>query len=96
MRKFMCLQNEDEAIEKFKDGDILVIPFATQKIIGILKKSSAIICEHSDTGSYAAVAGQVLGRPVIVGAAGATKILHSGTAVTVDSKKGLVFCSGNG
>ncbi len=93
----LCVcKNEDEAIEKFKDGDILVIPFATQKIIGILKKSSAIICEHSDAGSYAAVVGQVLGRPVIVGAAGATKILHSGTAVTVDSKKGLVFCSGNG
>ena len=29
--------------------------------------------------------------PVIVGAVGATKILKSGTAVTVDGKRGLVF-----
>ena len=29
--------------------------------------------------------------PVIVGAVGATKILKSGTAVTVDGKRGLVY-----
>ena len=42
--------------------------------------------------SHAAIVGQALGIPVIVGALGATKILKSGTAVTVDAKRGMVYC----
>ena len=53
------------------------------------------MCERFGRDSYAAVAGQLLGCPVIVGAVGATKILHSGTVVTVDAKNGVVYSGDN-
>ena len=92
----LCVcDNEEEALEKFRAGDIRVIPFASQKLIDILKTASAIVCERFGMDSYAAVAGQLLGCPVIIGAVGATKILHSGTVVTVDAKNGVVYSGDN-
>jgi len=88
----VCVCKNEEEIEKyFHDGDIVVLPFATNKTIDYLRNATAIICEADGTDSYAAMVGQILNRPVIVGAAGATKILHSGTTVTVDSEKGIVY-----
>lgn len=86
--------SEDEADDNFSDGDILVVPSVTQKSLDLLRRASGIICEHGGVDSYAAIVGEVLNIPVIVGAAGATKILHSGTTVTLDGEKGIVF-SGN-
>lgn len=88
----LCVcSSEQEAEKSFRDGDILVLPFATNKIIDILRRASAIVCETDGLDSYAAIVGQILDRPVIVGAMGAVKILRSGTVVTVDSQKGLVY-----
>jgi pyruvate kinase len=83
--------NEDEAYENFNDDDILVIPSVSQKSLSILRRASGIICEHGGMDSYAAIVGEVLNIPVIIGATGATKILHSGTTVTLDGEKGIVF-----
>ena len=56
----------------------------------ILRTASAIITEKSGADSHAAVVGLSLDIPVIVGAENATKILKSGTAVTVDAGRGIV------
>lgn len=91
----LCVcRSEEEALEKFRDGDILVIPSASIKLVDIMRRAGGIVCERAGVDSYAAIVGQVLGRPVIVGAAGATGILRSGTTVTVDSEKGIVFTGG--
>ncbi|MDD4772644.1 MAG: pyruvate kinase [Eubacteriales bacterium] len=91
----LCVcNNEEEATAKFNDDEILVIPYVSPKSLNILRRASGIICELGDSHSYAAVAGEILNIPVIVGADGATKILRSGTSVTLDGEKGFVF-SGN-
>ena len=88
----LCVcKNEQEALASFRDGEILVIPETTNRLLPLLRHAAGIICEAPGTDSHAAIAGMTLDIPVIVGALGATKILKSGTAVTVDGKRGLVF-----
>lgn len=83
--------NEKEALETCKEGDILVIPNASNKIVDILRKCSGIICERDGLDSYVAMVGQILKIPVIIGAVDATKILKSGTTVTIDINRGAVY-----
>ncbi len=83
--------DEDQALASFKDGDILVIPTTSNRIISILRHASGIVCERDGADSHAAIVGQTLNIPVIVGAAGATKLLKSGTTVTIDGRTGTVY-----
>ena len=89
----LCVcRDEAEMRQKFKDGDILVIPSTSNKVIDLLRHARGIVCEIDGEDSHAAIVGQALGIPVIVGALGATRILKSGTAVTLDAKRGMVYC----
>jgi len=91
----LCVcRDEDEAVRTFREGEILVIPSVTSGIIGTLRHAAGIICEKDGIDSTAAIVGQALNIPVVVGSTGATKILKSGTVVTLDAAKGTVF-SGN-
>lgn len=88
----LCVcSSEEEALKKFKNGDILVIPQASNKILNLLKNSSGIIAEAEGMNSHAAIVGLALDKPVIVNAESATKILKSGTTVTLDAARGIVF-----
>ncbi len=84
--------NDTEALEKCRPGDIVVVSTASDKIIDVLRHASGIICERGGVDSYAAIVGKTLNIPVII-AENATKILKSGTAVTVDGKRGMVYCN---
>ncbi|MGI6202178.1 MAG: pyruvate kinase [Eubacteriales bacterium] len=87
----LCVCTGENAIpQDFEDGDIIVVPSASEKIIRYLRRARGIISERGGVDSYAAIVGQALGIPVIVGADGATKILRSGTAVTLDAARGIV------
>ncbi len=86
---------EQEALERFERGQILVIPKTTNAVLPLLKTAAGIVTEENGTDSHAAVVGMTLDIPVIVGAANATQILRSGTAVTLDAQKGIV-CAGTG
>jgi pyruvate kinase len=88
----LCVcRSEEEAFEKFAEGDILVIHRTSDRLMPLLEKASGIIAESPGPASHAATVGVKLGIPVIVGAANATKILRSGTAVTLDATRGIVF-----
>lgn len=92
----LCVcSDEEEAIEKFRDGDILVLPKTTNRVLPLIKKASGVITEISGQTSHAAIACLALGKPIIVGAENATKLLKDGTTVTMDAGKAIVFC-GNG
>jgi len=88
----LCVCNsEEEALIRFSDGDILVIPETSNNVMKILKKAGGIITEKGGTASHAATVGLLLDIPVICGAESATKILKNGTVVTVDAAHGLVY-----
>jgi pyruvate kinase len=91
----LCVcKDEAEAREKFREGDIIVIPKTSNAIMPLIKKSSGIIAEQDGISSHAAVVGFTLDLPVIVGAKGATQILKSGTTVILDGTRGIVFNGG--
>lgn len=80
-----------EAEKSFRDGGILVAPFTSNEMLPIMKKASAIVVEEEGTNNHAATVGLALDIPVIVGAQNATHILKSGSVITVDPKKGIVY-----
>ncbi|MDP4120289.1 MAG: pyruvate kinase [Bacillota bacterium] len=88
-------QNEAEALKNFTDGDILVIPKTSNEILPLIKKASGIITEIGGINSHAAIVGLTLDKPVIVGATNATKLLKTGTNVTMDASRGIVFTGNN-
>ncbi len=88
----LCVaENVQQALREFNEGDILVIPNTTNELLPVLKNASGIITETGGVTSHAAVVGMTLEIPVITGAKGATKILRTGTVVTIDSARGLVY-----
>ena len=80
-----------EANDKFEEGNILVVPFTTNEMLPILKRASAIIVEEAGIGTHAAIVGLALEIPVVVGAENATLILKSGSVVTIDADRGIVY-----
>ena len=86
---------EQDAMERFVGGQILVIDKTSNNILPLLKTAAGIITEEDGSDSHAAIVGMTLDIPVIVGAKNATQILHSGTAVTIDADKGLVSSGNN-
>jgi len=84
-------KSASEASKAFQDGDILVIEKTTNDYLSIIKKAKGIIVEEDGLGCHAAIVGMALDIPVITGAKGATKILKSGTLITMDCTRGLVY-----
>lgn len=80
---------------KFRDGDIAVIDRLSTDMIPRLKKSSGIITEATDHLEDLNILSMALDIPIIIGAAGATKILKSGTSITMDASNGMVYAGHN-
>ncbi len=90
----LCVcKTEEEALKKFKEGDILVIPKTSNNLFKIMKRASGIITEVGGLTSHAAVAGLAMDIPVIVNAKYATDILKSGATVCIDAEAGTVSSS---
>lgn len=88
----VCIgSNLEELKDKFKKGQILVCEYTDKDIVEFMEKASAIIVEQGGLTSHAAIVGLNLGKPTIVGAEGATKVLKDGDIVTVDAVTGLVY-----
>ena len=88
----VCVATSYEELEKnFCDGDIVVTNNIVKSMIPILKKASGIISEETGEANNASILAAALDIPVIVAAPGATKVLKSGTTITMDAKRGLVY-----
>lgn len=88
----VCIgSSQKELKDKFKEGQILVCEYTDKDIVEFMEKASAIIVEQGGLTSHAAIVGLNLGKPTIVGAEGATKLLKDGDIVTVDAVTGLVY-----
>ncbi|PYG87279.1 pyruvate kinase [Ruminiclostridium sufflavum DSM 19573] len=82
-----------DAVDSFVDGNILVAPFTDNSMLPVIKRAAAVVVEEGGHASHTATVGLALDIPVIVGAENATKILKSGSVVTVDAERGLVLRS---
>ena len=90
----LCVcKDADEALRTFRDGDILVLPQTSNVVLPLVRKASGLILEDDNPNGHGAIAGMSLNLPVIIGAAGATKILKSGAVVTLDADRGVVSCN---
>ena len=88
----VCVCSNDEELEKkFRAGDIVVVEQTTNEMVHKLKDAAGIITETGDRYSHAAVVGMTLEIPVITSARNATRILKSGTFVTMDAEQGIVY-----
>ncbi len=75
----MVCRSDEEALENFTAGEILVIHETNNSLLPIMKKAAGIITEVDGLNSHAAIVGLALNKPVIVGAKNATLLLKTGT-----------------
>ena len=88
----LCVcKNEEEALERFNGGEILVIPETSNRIMSLLRNARGIVTERGGNSSHAAIVGLSLDIPVITGATHATDQLRSGLTVTLDASTGTVY-----
>jgi len=78
-------------LDQVEEGDILVTRFTDAAYIPAMERAAGIVTEEGGLTSHAAVAGISLGKPVIVGAAGATRRIPDGSLVTLDVAHGLIL-----
>jgi len=72
-------------IKQFKKGEILVTTMTDPDWEPIMKMASAIVTDRGGRTSHAAIVSRELGLPAIVGAGNATRVLKTGSLVTVDT-----------
>ena len=75
----------------YGEGDIVVLDRLNSDMIPVLKSASGIITESNDHIEDLKILAMALDIPVITGAAGATKILKTGTSITLDASNGMVY-----
>jgi len=88
--KVCVCESEEDVIEKFRPGQILVIPATSNMILPQLREAAAVVTEEEGSSSHAAIVGLTLNKPVVVGAVGATRKLKDGMRVSVDATQGVV------
>lgn len=90
----VCVCHSSLELEKrFKDGEIVVLDRLSTDMISRLKKAAGIIIEAADHIEDLKILSMALDIPIITNAAGATKILKSGTSITMDASNGMVYAS---
>ncbi|MGE5102583.1 MAG: phosphoenolpyruvate synthase [Deltaproteobacteria bacterium] len=72
-------------------GEILVTHMTSPDWVPIMRRAAAIVTDAGGMTSHAAIVARELGLPCIVGARDATRLLSTGTLVTVDGSAGTVM-----
>jgi pyruvate kinase len=78
-------------VRDLNQGEILVAPHTDASYIDAMRKAAGIVTEEDSINGHAAVLGLKLGIPVIVGVHNATELIRSGTLLTLDVRRGLVY-----
>ena len=83
--------NHSSELRDLNEGEILVAPFTDASYVDAMRKAAGIVTEEDSINGHAAVLGLKLGIPVIVGVHNATELIRSGTLLTLDVRRGLVY-----
>lgn len=78
-------------LNKRARGKIVALANTDTEHLGLIEEAAGLIVEEGGISSHAAIACMTLGKPVIVGAAGATELLLDDEQITVDVMRGLVY-----
>lgn len=73
-----------------RSGEILVTRMTSPDWVPIMRRAAAIVTDAGGMTSHAAIVARELGLPCIVGAHDATRVLSTGTIVSVDGTAGTV------
>jgi pyruvate,water dikinase len=87
------LQSASE-IGKILPGEVLVAPQTNPDFVPAMKKAVAIVTDHGGRTSHAAIVSRELGIPAVVGTTTATKVLKTGTVITVNGSTGEIYKGG--
>ena len=80
----------DEVRAKFKPGMVLVVPSTSNEMLSYVRDAAAVVVEEPGLNSHAAIVGNSLLKPTIVGAAGACSHIRDGLDIAVDCVHGSV------
>lgn len=78
-------------IDKIIKGDVLVAPQTNPDFVPAMKRAAAIVTDKGGRTSHAAIVSRELGIPAVVGTEDATKVLKTGTTISVVGSTGEVF-----
>ncbi|MDP3882410.1 MAG: PEP/pyruvate-binding domain-containing protein [Nanoarchaeota archaeon] len=79
-----------ERIAKFPEGAILVANLTMPALMPAIRRAKAIVTDAGGITSHAAIVSRELGIAGIIGTNIATKVLHDGDEIEVDTDKGIV------
>lgn len=85
------LAMEDQDLERFPDGGVLVVRNTSPKYITVMNRASAIITDVGNVTGHMASLAREFQVPTIVDTKEATKILRQGQVVTVDALRNRVY-----
>ena len=80
----------EEVKAKFRPGMVLVVPSTSNEMLSYVRDAAALVVEEPGLNSHAAIVGNSLLKPTIVGAVGATAHIRDGLMVAVDCAHGSV------
>jgi pyruvate kinase len=80
-----------QALDSVNEGDILVVKTLDEEYLPLLDKVSGVIVEDEAVPSNMSIECLAREIPLICGAAGAADIMKTGSFVTIDVSRGLVF-----
>ena len=80
----------EEIRAKFKPGMVLVVPSTSNEMLSYVRDAAALVVEEPGLNSHAAIVGNSLLKPTIVGAAGACSHIRDGLDIAVDCAHGSV------
>ncbi len=86
----VCIMHTMAEADKFEPGDVLVAPTTSPDWEPVMKIASAIVTETGGRTCHAAIVSRELGKPAVVGATNATRILKNGQPVTVSCAEGEI------
>ena len=89
--KVVKARSVSDLVNKFNEGDILVMPATDRDVVDYMEKASAIIVEEGGLTSHAFIVSMELGKEVVVGATNCMTKIHNGEILTVNGKEGVVY-----
>ncbi|WP_085991710.1 pyruvate kinase [Oceanobacillus senegalensis] len=89
--KAVFAKNAEDALNKVKDGDIVIAYGTDRDMMPALEKAGGIITVEGGLTSHAAVVGLNLGIPAIVGVENIFDVLEEGQDITIDGTKGDIY-----